>query len=532
MVRGRKQPLKKAPVHNTELKCSIHNRFDIEVVDARTGEIRQRAFAENIILNSLWTRMFSPNSYFGYIHYGTGTGTLSVTRTSLFSFLGYGTPASAEDTVLYDYENRYASLTRKIQLSETTAVGSTLTEVGIGYSYTAATLCTHAMLKDMNGNTISIAKTDTDIINIYATVFAHWSSQYDGGGIEFFPRLPGSRGMGSNVYSFLAWLWGLGAWNTTNLSVWFNPGINPNFKSYGTTTEVTKYRKTVTPSYNAAEKTMTITASRAAIAEMNQPDGWGSIQVGYSSAGSSTAALVYASGDILCYVGGTWYPGTTITGEALGTGDGSTKDFKTAFPLISNATVKVNGVPVTSGLTIDENKPGNLTNFGHNFKLLQVEVLPYTNSNPWGLRMTPGGSVCDYDSIYQYIHGSPIRMTYYNPYYALGITSMKILQSSTIVEASDDNDTWSTVFTGVSDVRSIPASYQNCKYWRLSHSEAGDQKCVTAITTSVTANNIHFATAPTSGDVITVDYTTKTIAKDTNHVFDFSMVITLGEKTV
>jgi hypothetical protein len=146
--------------------------------------------------------------------------------------------------------------------------------------------------------------------------------------------------------------------------------------------------------------------------------------------------------------------------------------------------------------------------------------------------MTPGGGVCDYDSLYQYIHGSPIRMTYYNPYYALGIISMKILQSSTIVEASDDNDTWSTVFTGVSDVRSIPASYQNCKYWRLSHAEAGDQKCVTAITTSVTANNIHFATAPASGDVITVDYTTKTIAKDTNHVFDFSMVITLGEKTV
>lgn len=81
-------------------------------------------------------------------------------------------------------------------------------------------------------------------------------------------------------------------------------------------------------------------------------------------------------------------------------------------------------------------------------------------------------------------------------------------------------------------VQAIPTAYQNCKYWRVSHTEAGDQKCVTAITTSVTADNIHFATAPAAGDIITIDYTTKTIAKDLNHVFDFSMVITLGEKTV
>lgn len=533
MIRGRKRPLEKAPELKVELQCSIHNRFDIEVIDALTGEIKQRAYAENIILNALWTRMFSPGNYFSYIHYGTGTGTLSAARTSLFTFLGYGTPATAEDVVRYDYSNCYASLTRKIQLSEITAAGSTLTEVGIGYSTTAATLCTHAMLKDMNGNTISIAKTNTDIINIYATVFAHWSSQYDSGAIEFFPRLPGSRGMSGNVYSFLAWLWGLGAWSTSYLSVWFNPGTNPNFKSYGLSTEVSKYRKTVTPTYNTSAKTLTITAARAAVAEMNQTDGWGSIQVGYSDAGSSSSAsLFYANGDILCYVGGSWYPNTTITGEALGTGNGSTKDYKTTFPLVSNATVKVNGVAVSSGITIDENKPGNLTNFGHNFKLIKAEVLPYTGSNPWGLSLNPGGAVCDYDDTYQYIYGSPIRMTYYNPYYALGITSMKVLSNTTIVEASNDNSTWTTVFSSTTGVKSIPVAYQNYKYWRLSHTDAGDQKCVTAITTALTASNIHFATAPANGDVITVDYTTKTIAKDSNHVFDFSMVITLGEKTV
>lgn len=534
MLRGKKQPLAKAPEVKAEMPCSIHNRFDLEVIDTKTGEVKQRAYAENIILAALWTRMFAPNNYFSNIHYGTGTGTLSATRTSLFSFLGYGTPIASEDVARYDYDLRFASLTRKIQLSETTAVGSTLTEVGIGYSSASASLCTHALLKDMNGNTISIAKTDTDVINIYATVFVHWDSQYDNGGIEFFPRLPGSRGTtDSNAYSFLGWLWGLGVWSTTYLSVWFNPGVNPNFKSYGDPAEIAKYRKAVTATYNASAKTMTITAARAAVADLNQAGGWGSIQVGYSYAGvASSTNHVFANGDILCYVGGSWYPGTAMTGEALGTGNGSTKEFRTAFPLISNATVRVNGVAVSTGVTVDENKPGNLANFGHNFRIIKTEVLPYAGVNPWGISITPGAGVCDYDSIYQAFHGSPIRMTYYNPYYALGITSMKILSSTTTVDASNGNAAWTTLFLGMTGVQAIPAAYQNCKYWRVSHTEAGDQKCVTCITTSVTADNIHFATAPAVGDVITIDYTTKTIAKDLNHVFDFSMVITLGEKTV
>ena len=41
--------------------------------------------------------------------------------------------------------------------------------------------------------------------------------------------------------------------------------------------------------------------------------------------------------------------------------------------------------------------------------------------------------------------------------------------------------------------------------------------------------SIHFATAPASGAVITADYHTPTIAKDTNHVFDLTVTIQLGE---
>jgi hypothetical protein len=43
--------------------------------------------------------------------------------------------------------------------------------------------------------------------------------------------------------------------------------------------------------------------------------------------------------------------------------------------------------------------------------------------------------------------------------------------------------------------------------------------------------NIIFDTAPANGAVITADYDCEVIAKDANHVFDFSFEITLAEKT-
>ena len=53
-----------------------------------------------------------------------------------------------------------------------------------------------------------------------------------------------------------------------------------------------------------------------------------------------------------------------------------------------------------------------------------------------------------------------------------------------------------------------------------------------AITRSRTSDaNIHFDTPPAAGAVITADYTTKTIAKDENHVFDLTVTIQLGEYT-
>lgn len=139
----------------------IHNRFDIYKNDEFVG------YAENLVLDQAWTRIVAGSSYFNYIHFGTGSGVLAANRTGLFVHLGTKAPVDVESIKALPV-SRWK---RKITLNPEEFVGSTLTEVGIAFGSSANQLCTHAMIKDAEGNQISITKSATDVINIFATVF-------------------------------------------------------------------------------------------------------------------------------------------------------------------------------------------------------------------------------------------------------------------------------------------------------------------------------------------------------------------------
>ena len=125
-----------------EQKVTIHNRFDLEVRDAKTGELKQKATGFNIVLDQMWTRLCGGSSYFVDIHFGTGGGTLSPSRTSLFTHLGTKTAADEEQVKALPV-SRWK---RKIVLNPEEFVGSTITEVGIAFGSTASNLVTHAKL--------------------------------------------------------------------------------------------------------------------------------------------------------------------------------------------------------------------------------------------------------------------------------------------------------------------------------------------------------------------------------------------------
>lgn len=149
-------------------KVNIHNKFDIVVRDAKTGEQKECYEAYNIVKNYCYDRILNdPTSLWKYIAYGSGTGTPSPTNSTLFNFLG-SVPAT-RDSLTYGMPTTVAVFTGRIASNQ--AVGQLITEIGLAASSSSSSILTHALIKDSAGNPIAIQKTDQDIIDIYATVY-------------------------------------------------------------------------------------------------------------------------------------------------------------------------------------------------------------------------------------------------------------------------------------------------------------------------------------------------------------------------
>ena len=163
-------------------EMKLHNRFDIKVCDAVTGELKQEAVAFNVITNSYFQARLGYISGYGgkitceeinRILVGTGTGTPAITDTALFTSMLSRVSTVVEEQ--YAYPTSY--VTRQIKIEADEYNGYTITEVGLGLFYrsgltdSATLLLTHAMLQDSEGAQIAIQKTDTDVIYINATLY-------------------------------------------------------------------------------------------------------------------------------------------------------------------------------------------------------------------------------------------------------------------------------------------------------------------------------------------------------------------------
>lgn len=505
MIRGTKRPLgENRPTVKADLRASIHNRFDIEVVDSQSGKVKRKAQAENIICDSLWTRLLGGSSYFSYIHYGSGSGTPSTSDTTLFSFLGYLGVGTA--SYIYDFENGVVASRKLAQINESTAVGATLTEVGIAYSTSNTTLVTHAMLKDMNGNPVSITKTDTDIINIYATVYVHYNPNgYDNGTVKIV-----SSKSNTLLTKFLV---GDGYPSSNDKIVYFStttgmvsdmPRDNKTKYAYGS----------VSTTYDIPNKKMILTAARLPVGSYNLDGGIGSVIFGYIatniSSGASPTTYYFVGGCISLKVGGSWFAGSEVIGEAIATGDGTTVDFSTKFPMVSNATIYVDGV-ASRDVVVNENLPFNTGKMGEYF-----ELVPELSS---AIPSKPEISANSYENTVG---------VYYNPFYEYGITSY-YGNSRITVSVSNDLVTWVVLSDQNNGLINVPSEYQKYKYWKINQSNRGSNYIYSLTTDNIPTANIHFSSPPPEGAVITADYFTKTVAKDENHVFDVSVTIQLGE---
>lgn len=158
-----------------KLPIKIHNKFEIEVKDITSGEIVQKGYAENIVLDNYFTTSVvhsnNSSSYFGRaIQFGRGTGILDSTRTTLFDRIAGKLVENVEFITNQPPVSSYN--TSKIVLEPAEYIGEIITEVGIGVSNSIATIYTHALIKDSEGNPLALEpKTPTQSITIYATVY-------------------------------------------------------------------------------------------------------------------------------------------------------------------------------------------------------------------------------------------------------------------------------------------------------------------------------------------------------------------------
>lgn len=309
-----------------KLNAGIHNRFDIEVIDSESGEVRQRAQAENVLCTGFWAGALGRGYSLTYIAYGSGSGTPTAADTALFSQIDKVAPSSSDDIFADDTTNCVYSIKRKIVLSETVSVGKTITEIGF---HNGTNLSSHAMLQDMNGNQISIVKTAQDIVTIYATVFVEYSRV-------------------KTIIEAYAYQNNYSKENFLKIAAGYK-----GFSASGDTSGYPMVRvRTVAEDYNhevKAPKVTTDVASKTITVKL--PRFGADFCNGYGI--TKFELWCEPIWTVLSFESVSLNLGSDVVGESIGTGDGTTKDFSTYFTLASAATIYLDGVKTTA-FTLDK----------------------------------------------------------------------------------------------------------------------------------------------------------------------------------
>lgn len=194
-----------------KLPIKIHNKFEIEVKDIKTGEIVQKGYAENIILDNLYARLLSNYASLSHIQIGSGTGELSKARTSLFNRINGKVGAVVE--LVLNQPPTPCHKTMSISILPAENIDAIITEVGLAYDVTGS-LVTHALIKDSEGNPLALGpKTSTQEITIYSTLYGAVVNYYD---VDFPITANGNEFLGFLVGEGMMFLSESPPNNTTN----------------------------------------------------------------------------------------------------------------------------------------------------------------------------------------------------------------------------------------------------------------------------------------------------------------------------
>ena len=359
---------------------NVHNKFEIVLTDVRTGVVKQRAWAYNLILNQGRNRIvanFNDNDsapegstrfimgtgqgsdtvrrykrFGGAIHVGKGTGEVVATRSSLFTYLS-GRVTTHHDRS-YDIDELLASYTQKAVWDETLLRNESITEVGLAAHTDATWLSTHALIEDSEGNPITVQKGEFDILTVYSTVYMSISHSYG----ENFKFISGVHATIRNaLLDMVARNTSINTSHAANrfayrLVLGRNKDAVTVLDPIAKTPILTKDYVAQGTHVSYGENSITF-STRIPVAEANHADGiW---ELGFaiyqgSAEFSPTTYTMMPLFRAIMPITGVWQ-GYAIEGEELGTGDEENKNFSLDWkPIVAESeTIYVDGVAKTRG---------------------------------------------------------------------------------------------------------------------------------------------------------------------------------------
>lgn len=464
------------------MQTKIHNYFDFEITNQK-GEKVQTAHAENIVLNSLLKYAAGGMAYFNYIHVGSGTAEPTEDDTQLETFLS--AKSASLSGISVDWDTMIFTARKSIIFQADELVGESISEVGVANSSSVGSLCTRALVKDENGNTISITKSDTEVLTIHATIFADLSSVEQNG--IYISRYTDS----DNILS--ASILPVPAAHALGIAKLFNKG-----GIFAYDFDNTAYN--IELSTSTAGNTFKYTFPDITVNEYNDM--------------SVMVIKLYKNG--LCMkVPNNNFVQPRIENEIIAVGDGAAMNFNTKFRCISSSVptvVKVDGIEADN-VTINYNIPKTAEQafrlYDYPKKYSSDDQKPLTPVPLFGVGWVRGinGSW----SIYENMCNEMINIS-------------ECRFNSCRIFLSDDLVSWSEIKSGVS----IEENLRSSRYWKIVTSSS--YVPITSMTyTSV--SDIVFDVPPAEGSEITVDYNPDCIAKDSEHILrgiEFSITFSGG----
>lgn len=485
-----------------ENKVSIHNRFEIHVV--RDGKIIQKGFAENILLDSIYPRLQANSAFASNIRFGTGTGIVSPERTSLFSDLGY----KAIQVVEVVYGHPVSKAVRRIQINPEEFVGQTFTEIGLAHSTSESSLVTHALIKDSEGNPISLLKTSLDVLYIYATVFATVSLAE---GLELYSL--------TNNFIIRTAL-GYGA-TRPPIIAGYSTQTDPKIASGNSLTQMSGGpHSQITPTYDTSVPRTLSAYARIPVEVLNIGRSINTLAHGTRGRPNETTISGVVVHDLKSTELVASYEFFNVE---IGVGDGTKTVFPIDFPLYEDLVLKKDGVVLSSGFT--EKK-----------SLLYLNPIDFIDADSLP------------ENIPAYYYGTSYREVLSNttfklkePKNLLGFhifsraetTQTAGSPSATLQGSLDNGVTWQTLLASsinsVSFDTEIPITLDGV----LTHIRIGSSAyfgCLyLLLQESPEENAVVFDVPPEENSVITADYKIKNLPKTTDYVVDVTFTYVFGE---